>query len=244
MRPTIQFINNSTVISDAQLKPIIEAVQIQVSRDFSPVWNMNANLVQLPQGQNPDPTAWWCLIADDSDQASALGYHDFTNGGQPLGKVFAKTDIMAGSSISVTISHEVMEMCADFYINSCIVSPDGGKFWALEVADACEDDQFGYNITLPTGEVVLVSDFQTRAWFGCVPSVTGTTKYDFCGHITAPFQVLAGGYASFFSSDDKQWYQATTDQHNVAARKHPGSRFEKRLRFVRNQCGKLSTVDV
>lgn len=245
MRPTIQFINNSTVIDNVALKPMIDAIQIQVSRDFSPVWNMNANLSLLPQGQKPDPKAWWLIIADDSDSASALGFHDFTNGGLPMGKVFAKSDIMAGTAISVTMSHETIELLSDPFLSNCIVQADGSKFWSLEPADAVEDDQWGYNIELPSGQVVLVSDFQTRAWYGACPAIPdGATVYDFKHHCTEPFQVLQGGYASTFSVSDRQWIEITADQHNVADRKQPGSRFEKRSRFRANQCGKLSTAPV
>jgi len=244
MRPTIQFINNSTVISNEQLKPIVDAVQIQVSRDFSPIWNMNANLTLLPQGQKPDPKNWWCGIFNDSTQAGALGFHDYGNGGQPLGKVFAKSDIMAGSSISVTISHEILEMLADPYINSCMLSSDGKRFFATEVCDAVEDDQFGYNITLPSGQTILVSDFQTRAWYGSCPFVTGETIYDFMKHCSQPYEVKIGGYASAYTVGASDWTEFTADSHNVAARKPAGSRFERRRRFRANQCGKLSTVDV
>lgn len=243
MRPTVQIINNSTVISNAALQPIVDAVQIQVSRDFSPVWNMNANLSLLPEGQNPDPKAWWLLIADDSDQAKALGYHDFTNGGLPLGKVFAKTDIMSGSSVSVTISHETLEVLGDPFLSNCIIQADGARFWAAEVCDAVESDQFGYEITLPSGATVLVSDFQTRAWFGSCPATSnGVTIYDFARHCTMPFEILQSGYQSFFDTRSAQWLEATTDQRSVAARKQYGSRYEIRRRFRDNQCGKPSEV--
>ena len=36
------------------------------------------------------------LVLDTSDQAGALGYHDVTPQGLPLGKVFAKTGTLPG----------------------------------------------------------------------------------------------------------------------------------------------------
>jgi len=50
------------------------------------------------------------VILDDSDQAGALGYHDLTSDGLPIGKVFAASDLKAGTSWTVTASHELLEM--------------------------------------------------------------------------------------------------------------------------------------
>lgn len=43
--PTIAYVNQSTVATDAQIATIVAALQIQVDRDFSPVWKIDANLV-------------------------------------------------------------------------------------------------------------------------------------------------------------------------------------------------------
>ena len=39
----------------------------------------------------PPPTAeeWQIVVLDNSDQAGALGYHDYTPSGKPVAKVFA-----------------------------------------------------------------------------------------------------------------------------------------------------------
>jgi hypothetical protein len=38
----------------------------------------------------PAPDSWWLVFLDNSDQAGALAYHDLTNEGLPLSKVFVK----------------------------------------------------------------------------------------------------------------------------------------------------------
>ena len=70
---------------------------------------------------------------DDPDQAGALGYHEMSSRGTPLGKVFAGLDMRLGTSWTVTLSHELLEMLADPWINWCAQSREG-KIYALEVA--------------------------------------------------------------------------------------------------------------
>jgi hypothetical protein len=107
MRPHIQIINQSTVVSDSDIKDYTEALQIQVTRDFSQHWNINCVLTFVPKGQTPDPNQWWLVVLDDSNVQNALGYHDLTPKALPLGKVFAKTDLQYGDAVSVTMSHEL-----------------------------------------------------------------------------------------------------------------------------------------
>jgi hypothetical protein len=69
------------------------------------------------------------------------------------------------------------------------------------VCDACEDDGFGYRI----GET-LVSDFVFPAWFNA--NSTGS-RFDFCGLVKAPLQILPGGYIGVY--DQKTgWSQLRT----------------------------------
>src|SRR5690348_8471627 len=100
--------NESHAMSDAQIQPIVAALQKQVSRDFAPIWGVDAEVKFYPRGQQP-PDAWWLACFETSDQAGALGYHDVTPAGQPLGKAFVGSDIRLGLSPSVTISHELLE---------------------------------------------------------------------------------------------------------------------------------------
>ncbi len=113
----ISVINESTVLTDAEVTPVVIALQQQVTNDFRPVWGIDAELKMIPQGSPAPAGTWWLVVLDDSDQAGALGYHDLTPDGLPMGKVFAASDLKAGTSWSVTASHELLEMLADPNIN-------------------------------------------------------------------------------------------------------------------------------
>src|SRR5258708_5261525 len=137
----IAVINASTVLTDAQVKAAVPALQTQVHRDFAPAWGVDADLSFVPKGESPDPGAWWLVILDTSDAAGALGYHDLTNEGLPLGKVFAKSDIDLGYAWTVTASHELLEMLGDPDINLTAFveyTDKSGILYAYEVCDACE----------------------------------------------------------------------------------------------------------
>jgi hypothetical protein len=111
--PVIAVTNVSTCLTDTQVEAILPALQKQVTDDFKAYWEQGCTLSFLPKGQ-PLTAGWWqIIISDNPDQAGALGYHELTGGGAPLGKVFAKLDLDSGSSWTVTLSHELPEMLAD-----------------------------------------------------------------------------------------------------------------------------------
>lgn len=120
--PQVVVLNESTVCTDAQLEPIVAAIATQVSRDLAPIWFCDANISYLPSGSAVPDGAMVLGIFDNSDQAGALGYHDLTATGMPEGKVFAETDLQAGSSLSVTISHEMCELLVDPWIMATVLA--------------------------------------------------------------------------------------------------------------------------
>ena len=230
----IAVINSSTVLTDQQIQAAIPALQKQVHRDFAPAWGIDADLTFVPSGSKPAPGSWWLVILDNSDEAGALGYHDVTNEGLPLGKVFAKTDLTNGYIWTVTASHELLEMLGDPEINLTVFvqpSPSQGILYAYEVCDACEADNFGYKI-----DGVTVSDFVYPAWFESFRK-QNSTQFDHKKHIHKPLQLLAGGYIGVFDvTGGSGWQQVTAEKgHFTYAMRSPvGSRRERR-RTTRNR---------
>ncbi len=227
----IQFINLSTSLSQASAQQIVSALAIQVAQDFAPAWGRNALLYLAPAGQKvPTPGYWTIGFFDNSDQAGALGYHDITAEGLPLGKIFVETTLSAGDLVSVTASHETLEMLADPDINLTAEFDDPmgapAKFYAYEVCDACEDDGFGYLIN-----GVTVSDFVFPAYFEQFQSTNPGAQFDHRKHVSEPFSILSGGYMGVLdlSNLGAGWQQVTADlAPNPKSRAHVGSRRERR----------------
>lgn len=234
----VSVINACTVLTDAQIAPVVTNLQTQVTRDFAPLWGTAADLVFVPKAGRPDPKSWWLSIMDNSDIQGALGYHDVTSAGLPLGKVFAKTDIQYGYSWTVTASHELLEMLADPEINLTVFdqnSISGGRLWAYEICDPCEDDSQGYLI----GNT-RVSDFVTPQYFQ--RHLPGGTKYDYKGLIRAPFQILSGGYMAVFDIRSGTGWKVTTSDGKPSFRARPGKGSRRERRFTPRDLWVPSTV--
>src|SRR5580698_4017220 len=123
--PVIAVTNVSTCLKDEQVEEVLRALQQQVSEDFRAYWNLDCALTFVAKGETAAPGWWQMVVMDDPDQAGALGYHEMSAQGTPLGKVFAGLDLKMGAAWTVTLSHELLEMLADPWINWCAQSPEG-----------------------------------------------------------------------------------------------------------------------
>jgi len=123
--PMIAVTNASTCLTDSQVEAVLPAIQKQVTDDFRAYWDLDRTLIFLSSSQ-PLARGWWQIaLLDNPDQSGVLGYHEMSSQGTPLGKVFAKLDISNGTSWTVTLSHELLEMLADPWTNWCAVGSDG-----------------------------------------------------------------------------------------------------------------------
>jgi hypothetical protein len=113
---------------------------------------------------------------------------------------------------TIDASHETIEMLVDPAGNrlqtSRAITIDGngvrdgaGEFqYLVEACDPCEANDCAYSI-----QGIAVSDFITPHFYD--PVTTPGTRYSFAGHLTAPRQVLPGGYISFINSESDEWQQ-------------------------------------
>ncbi len=229
----VAIINSSTVVTDAQVNTLTNDLQVQISDNFSPYWGVDAKLKFFPKGSTLPHDMYWLVIMDTSDVQGALGYHDLTAFGLPIGKIFAKDDLTNGYHWTVTASHELIEMLADPWLVLSTLTPGSSNtsanVVAWELCDACEADGYGYAIN---GS--LVSDFVLPSWFDYTASPQ--VKYDYCGHITAPLQLLSGGYTSIIIDAvvGNGWTQVTAPEKdpNIKGQRssfgHEGSRRDRR----------------
>ena len=221
--PQIAVINESTAIKDADVQKMLPAFDQQWNSDLLPVWGVDqAKFAFVPKATKPAAGSWWLVFLDDSDQAGALAYHDLTNEGLPISKVFVKTLVADNASISVGATHELCEMAVDPWLNGAF-QDRRGTFWASEVCDPVEDDRYGYDI-----KGVLVTDFITPNWFA---HEHAKGLIDLKGHALAPFEVLTRGYAQWFDPH-RGWIQVTgaKAKDSKKAEASVGSRRERRAR--------------
>lgn len=228
----ISVINEATVLVGTDLAPAIAALQRQVSEHFFPTWGIDARLLLAANnnGIKPDSMIWQLVLLDDSDQADALGYHETTAQGQPLGKVFIRTAQQDGESWPVVASHELLEMLADPWICETVLvqtSAGVGTLYPREVCDAVEGAT--YRI-----EDIEVSDFVLPGyWFPGVPGVTPQGPFDYLKRLIAPLPaLLPGGYlAEMAVGVPSTGWQQITDLRRLSARHaaRPGSRRHRRM---------------
>jgi hypothetical protein len=221
--PQIAVINESTVINDAAVQQMLSAFDHQWNNDIGPVWGLEAaTFTFTPANQMPPAGSWWVVFFDNSDQAGALAYHDLTNEGLPISKVFVKTLQDDKASVSVGATHEICEMAVDPWLNSAYQDPHG-VFWAGEVCDPVESDQYGYEIG-----GTLVTDFITPNWFA---HQHAQGAIDFKGYVRAAFEVLSDGYAQKFDPH-RGWVQVNGSRALLGHQAHAarGTRRELRAR--------------
>lgn len=187
-------------LSPSQVTRVAAALQKQVTRDFGPLWGVSATVSAFTRLEDV-PVAYWPILVGEEGQGGGGVHLDQNN--QPYALVDFTTDW------TVTASHECLEMLADPFGNRLVAgdSPDperpGRVAFLVEVCDPCEVPSLGYTVN-----GVRVSDFYTPRYFEPPqPAASaGAARYDFMGHITAPRQVLEGGYLSWQEASG-EWFQ-------------------------------------
>jgi len=218
-RPRICLVNRSNgFLGDSPALKMMAAIQRQVSGDFAKAWGQDASLTYLRAGsrQAPAPGDWLVVICQNPGHAAELGYHDLTPQGKPLAIVYAEQD----GELSVTLSHEILEMLADPSCNGFEHRKSDSLLYAREVCDAVESDTLGYRI-----QGILVSDFVLPAFF--VEGAPG--PYDWKRSLRAPFEIADGGYLAALDPSTGDWRELAPS----VLESHPaGSRLERRLRAL------------
>lgn len=213
----IACINKAKTPLGISFDALTAALQTCYDQFFVPVWGYPVTLYNTDR---PRPSDWRLIYFDDAKQAGFLGYHELTDGGQPISKVFVDTTLKAGEQISVTASHELFEMAIDPLANLWAERQDGVEF-AYEMCDPVEEDVF-------TVDGLPMSNFVHPAWFEPFHHQPGT-KYDHLERLNAPFTVSRGGYVIIKKSGKvSQQFGSTEKAERFALEDRLGHRSEYR----------------
>lgn len=219
----ISILNQSCMapeLTPSVLGRIVDALDRQCMEHFAPAWE-----ILPPELTTQDDTsAFPIVIFDSADQAGVLGYHSVDPLGRAYGRVFLAPILGGGgtlfespNALSVTLSHEVLELIADPYVSFWSDST-AGKEVALEVCDPVEAD--AYDI-----DGVSVSNFITPRWFRAGPG-----PYDYMGMLGAPLGLTSGGYVIERDANGEVnfvWGEHYPE-HKKAAKTHAAARSNRR----------------
>jgi hypothetical protein len=226
--PTIACFNKAQTALGVDLDKLIAAMQAYVDQHVAPVWGTPAKLIK---SQDFVKNAWAVVFLDDADTPGALAYHDLTPQGLPLSKVFVRTTLQDNQLVSVSASHELVEMLVDPAINMMTTGPDPKAMYAYESADPVEDLSFNVN-------GIPMSDFVYPAYFE-VFRKPGSVHFDHLNKVKKPFQILSGGYQIVFKNG--KWSQATA---SAAKKKSLGREDRRGHRSETRKTGKLKVTKV
>src|SRR6266566_458761 len=189
--------NQHVGLTASNLTRVAAALQKQVTRDFSPIWEVDATVDAFASLEDV-PLGYWPIIISKDSPDFALGYHTDKQG-QPFSLV------RFTANWSLTASHECLEMLADPFGDRVVpgfsLREDQGRVsYLVEVCDPCERAPFAY-----TSNGTWVSYFYTPDFFD--PKAAPGVRYDFTGNIKEPRQVLEGGYISWHEHRTNEWWQ-------------------------------------
>jgi hypothetical protein len=193
---------------DKQLvQSVAAALNIQVIRDLPQFWNVKATVIYLPDPKKIPAGVWPVNLVAELPPGEGGVHLDKHN--QPYSLVIATPE---SDEWTIDASHETLEMLVDPQGSRLQSSPAigiagnkiqdaTGQFnYLVEACDPCEADQYAYSV-----QGVAVSDFITPHFYD--PVATSGTRYSFTGAVTAPRQVLPGGYISFIDLETDEWEQ-------------------------------------
>ena len=220
--PTIACFNKAkTPMNEwgVDLDALIAAMQVYVDCHVAPVWGTPAKLIK---SKDFVKKAWAIVFLDTADQEGALAYHDLTpKDFLPVSKVFVKTTLDDKQLVSVSTSHELVEMLVDPAINMWTSGPDEKLMYAYESADPVEELTFKVN-------GIEMSDFVYPAYFE-VFRRPKSVKFDHLDKVTRPFQILHGGYQIIYKNgQEKQVFGSASKKKRFTKEDRRGHRSESR----------------
>ena len=220
-------LNRSTLVAADEARRVTDALRKQLHTDYAAGWEMGAE-VGLDVVDEAPAEAWQLVLLDDSDQADALGYHDLTKSGRPLGKVFVRSVQQSGGAWSVAASHELLEMMADPDINLAAEGfapgdPKRVAFYGYENCDPVQGDTYAI-------DGVSVSDFVYPEFFELNPA--RGAMYDHLRLVTAPFTLRPNGYMSYMEVPGSAHWQQIFGELCPASHRlpRPGGRRYRRMK--------------
>jgi hypothetical protein len=203
----VGLVDKTSKLDKQLVQSVAAALNIQVIRDLPQFWNVKATVIYLPDPKKIPAGVWPVNLVAELPPGEGGVHLDKHN--QPYSLVIATPE---SDEWTIDASHETLEMLVDpqgsrlqsspaiGIVGNKIQDATGQFNYLVEACDPCEADQYAYSV-----QGVAVSDFITPHFYD--PVATSGTRYSFTGAVTAPRQVLPGGYISFIDLETDEWEQ-------------------------------------
>lgn len=238
----IAIINRSPHVSPEQAALMTAACAHQLARDVQPAWMGAPCAVKLyrPRARLPKGALAIVLMADYDEEEDRregyLGYHTEDDNGVRWGRVYTApilddrgSVLGLGNSISVTLSHEVIESYVDPDMN---LWAEGARntLFSYEACDPVESSSYVLRVK---GRDVGVSNFVYPAWFDLAHRPR--EQLDHLRELRAPFELYGDGYAIYRQGKKvlTRWgrrYNLARKRKKLRAKQVPLARSARRLR--------------
>lgn len=192
---SLVLINHTTLVPEQDLAKFVNALDVQLRRDVTPVWGryLLPWVARSPAGL--DPRAWQLHLwrePRDATEAGMLGHHT-TQGADhvPIGHVFIESCLRNKEPWTRIASHEAVEMVGDEWVNLDVARhlDDGTiELWPRELCDAVQGVGYAVN-------GIELSNFVYPEYF--IERADG--PYDHCRVLDKPFAIHQTGYSSVLS---------------------------------------------
>lgn len=178
----VYLVNQSTLIDNASVAAMVPVLQEQVSRDFAPLWGINAT-IQIAESE---PVGQYSILLMDScGNPNDLGFHVDENN-TPTAKVGVGDAQRYNVPISSVVSHELLEMLADPLTTRLVDNK-----YIVEVCDPVSSDYYDIGS-------MQVANFVTPRYFG----YTNMGHFDQLGLLNAGVPTLRpGGMVMFWNGE-------------------------------------------
>jgi len=226
-------VSKNPSLTRSLLERIGAALEVQLYQHYAPFWQSSGMNVRVVDPTDPllkQQDACPLIVYDKPDEPNALGYHSLQAKAQVFGKAFldpilasAGTLIDSANSLSTTLSHEVLEMVGNPYVNF-YADMDGSTQEAIELCDRVEAD--AYEI-----DGVAVSNFLGPRAFR-----NGPGPYDWMGLLKTPWELRPGGYVIRRKGGKvfNVWGQSYPE-HRKTLKTSPDSRLAKRQALITSE---------
>jgi len=217
----IAVLNQSSVITNEDIKSMVKAVNKQMILHVSTAWNQLPPKIEFYSDMKSIPGyAWVIRMMDNPEQALALNY-SYKMGGKVNGFVFCKNVLDNGgvifgegekTSICSILSQEIIELFVDRFASQWangLISEFGSQY-ALEACDPVEGNLYNMEICTTTtsgyfpvvnGKTIKnadntlncsVSNFIFPSWLN-TDARENNFPYDYLKTLVASFKMSEGG---------------------------------------------------